>query len=232
MSKTHSRTIHIGNQGEHIVAAILSANCIVREVGQGKDTGIDLYCEILNPETLEPSIHFFCQVKTKRGSFNLNRVDEKYFEYWGKQPAPVFVFVVNYAEENRIHENHKILVCDIPYALTKRDAKRFGKKEPLRELDETFELCNESNNKDKMSLRDFLYGHVPWSHGLWQMRRFGLVFPNPEIKATSSRFFVGGFSSIYEGKIRETIEYAQKILSLDQARDETFHANKQLKPKP
>jgi len=232
MSKTHSRTIHIGNQGEHIVAAMLSANCIVREVGQGKDTGIDLYCEILNPETLELSIHFFCQVKTAKGSFNLNGVDEKYFEYWGKQPAPVFVFVVEYSEENRIRENHKIWVYDIPYVLTKKDAKNFGKEEPLREVDEKFELCNESNNKDKMSLKDFLYGHIPWSHGLWQMRRFGLVFPNPEIKETRLQCFVGGFSSIYEEKIREAISHAQKILSWDQRRLEKPHANKPLKPTP
>lgn len=226
MSKTHSKTIHIGNQGEHIVSAMLSANCIVREVGQGKDTGIDLYCEILNPETLELSIHFFCQVKTAKGSSSLNGVDERHLEYWGKQPAPVFVFVVEYTDENRIREGHRIWVYDIPYILVKKDAKNSGKEQPLREVDEKFELCNETNNKDKMSLKDFLYGHIPWSHGLWQMRRFGLVFPNPEIKETRFQFFVGGFSPIYKEKICKAINHAEKILSCDERRE------KPLKPTP
>lgn len=219
MKKTHSRNVHIGNQGEHIVSAMLSESCIVREVGQGKDSGIDLYCEILNPETLELSIHFFCQVKTAKGSLNLKNIDEKYFEYWGRQPAPVFLIAVEYSDEKRIRDNHRIWVYDIPYVLVKKDAKTLGKEEPRREVDEKFELCNESNNKDKMTLNDFLYHHVPWSHGLWQMRRFGLVFPNPEIKETRLQYFVGGFSSIYEERINEAIGYAQKILTWDQRRN-------------
>jgi uncharacterized protein DUF4365 len=94
MKKTHSRHIHIGNQGEHIVATKLSASCIVRDVGQGKDTGIDLYCEILNDETRELSLHFFCQVKTvKKGTFKRSKSD-KYLEYWSSQPVPVFLVVV------------------------------------------------------------------------------------------------------------------------------------------
>ena len=48
MDKSQPNNLHIGNQGEHIVASELSRYCVVREVGQGKDTGIDLYCEIVN----------------------------------------------------------------------------------------------------------------------------------------------------------------------------------------
>ena len=201
MKKAHSKNIHIGNQGEHIVATKLSANCIVRDVGQGRDTGIDLYCEILNDETLELSLHFFCQVKTVKGQFNLNSVEEKYFDYWGSQPVPVFVVAVEYTNEQNIQKDHKLWVYDIPYILAKRDAKALGKKEPSRDVNEKFELCDESNNRDKMTLQSFVYGHVPWSHGLWQLRRFGLVLPNPEVKDRENGIFVGGFTYLYEAKI-------------------------------
>ena len=62
MGKSQSKTIHVGNAGEHYLAAQLSKYCIVRDVGQGKDTGIDLYCEIVQQESLNLSLHFFCQV--------------------------------------------------------------------------------------------------------------------------------------------------------------------------
>ena len=216
MKKTHSRNIHIGNQGEHIVAAMLSANCIVREVGQGKDSGIDLYCEILSPNTLELSIHFFCQVKTVKGRFNLSSIEDKYFEYWGSQPSPAFLFVVEYSDEGNIHGDHKIWVYDIPYILAIRDAKSLGKEVPKRDVKERFELCGETNNRDKMSLGDFLYGHVSWAHGLWQMRRFGLVYPNPEIvEQTRLQYFVGGFTYLYEEKINDAIYYAKQIMHWD-----------------
>lgn len=197
MEKTHSRNIHIGNQGEHIVATRLSANCIVRDVGQGKDTGIDLYCEILNDKTRELSLHFFCQVRTVKGRLNLNSIEEKYFEYWGSQPVPVFLVAVEYTEEKNIQETHELWVYDIPYILTKRDARDLGKSEPPRNVGEKFKLCSESNDKDKMSLQTFIDGHVPWSHGLWQLRRFGLVLPNPEIKE-KNEILVGGFTYLYE----------------------------------
>ncbi|HEC68513.1 MAG TPA: hypothetical protein ENI35_06900 [Candidatus Desulfofervidus auxilii] len=64
MKKYQSKTIHIGNMGEHLIASMLSQHCIVRDVSQGKDTGIDLYCEILKKDSLELTLHFFCQVKT------------------------------------------------------------------------------------------------------------------------------------------------------------------------
>ena len=215
MEKTHSKNIHIGNQGEHIVATTLSANCIVRDVGQGKDTGIDLYCEILNDETLELSLHFFCQVKTVKGKFDLGKIEGKYFEYWSNQPVPVFLVAVEYMEEKNIQGDHELWVYDIPYILAKRDAKAFGKSEPSRDVGEKFKLCSESNNKDKMSLQDFLYGHVPWSHGLWQLRRFGLVLPNPEIKEKKDEILVGGFTYLYEEKIVKVARYAKLLLEKD-----------------
>jgi hypothetical protein len=212
MDKKHSSTIHIGNQGEHIVAAALAGNCIVRDVGQGKDTGIDLYCEILNDETLELSLHFCCQVKTEKGKYYKSQIKEKYFEYWGKQPVPVFIFSVEYTEEKDIQGTYELWVYDIPYILAKREAKELGMPEPLRDVAEKFKLCTESNNNDKMTLHDFLYGHVPWSYGLWQLRRHGLVLPNPEVKSDRGKVLVGGFSYLYKDKIEKSMEYASLLL--------------------
>ncbi len=214
MTKAHSRTIHIGNQGEHLVATKLSANCIVRDVGQGKDTGIDLYCEVLDDENFELSLHFFCQVKTVKGTFSLKSIEDKFYDYWGHQPVPVFLVVVEYGEEKNIQGSHKLWVYDVPYILAKRDAKTLKKKEPSRDVSEKFELCNESNNKDKMTLQDFIFGHIPWSHGLWQLRR-GLVLPNPDIKVKQEEIFVGGFTYIYEEKISKTSDYKHFLLEHD-----------------
>lgn len=204
--KAQARNIHIGNQGEHIVATLLSKDCIVRDVGQGKDTGIDLYCEIVSEKTLELSLHFFCQIKTQKTSFNLNTIGDKYFDYWGNQPVPVFLFLVKYEDERTIQENHQIWVYDIPYILSKRDAKALRKTEPSRDVDENFELCKVNNNKDKMTLECFINGHISWSHGLWQLRRFGLVLPNPEVKVQPHGVLVGGFSYLYRDKINNVIE--------------------------
>jgi hypothetical protein len=215
MEKRHSRNIHIGNQGEHIVAEMLSKKCIVRDVGQGKDTGIDLYCEILNDETLELSLHFFCQVKTVKGKFKQNTIRKEFYDYWGNQPVPVFLMVVEYENEKNIQGTHELWVHDIPYILAKRDARALGKNEPLRDVHEEFKLCSESNNKDKMKLEDFLYHHIPWSHGLWQLRRFGLVLHNPEIKNRENKILVGGFTYLYEEKIVKEIQNIDYLLKND-----------------
>jgi Domain of unknown function (DUF4365) len=189
MEKSQAKTLHISNQGEHLISSKLSRYCIVRDVGQGKDTGIDLYCEILDDETLELTLYFFCQIKTKKRSISLASIKDKYFSYWGNQPAPVFLIVLKYKDENSIQGSHEIWVYDIPYILAKRDAKISGKESPKRDVDHKFRLCEESNNKDMMSLHDFIYRHIPWSYGLWQLRRFGLVLPNPDIKNKDNKYW-------------------------------------------
>jgi hypothetical protein len=213
MRKSQAKTIHVGNAGEHYVAAQLAPYCIVRDVGQGKDTGIDLYCEIVEQETLNLSLHFFCQVKTQERAATTSSIDDRFWVYWGEQPAPVFLFLVKYSDESPISERTEVWVHDVPYILAKRDAERTGKRAPTRAVAETFLLAAESNNKDKMTLHDFVYRHVPWSYGLWHMRRFGLVLPNPEIAADQTRaILVGGFSYIYEDKIQTAMGYASWLL--------------------
>lgn len=216
MKKKQSRTIHIGNQGEHIVSTLFSPKCIVRDVGQGEDTGIDLYCEIINDEDLTLSLHFFCQVKTrKRGSFYISEVSDDYFDYWANQPVPVFLIIVEYDDESTIATGSSIAVYDVPFILSKRDARTNGKQSPVRDVDEKFVISDVSNNKDKMTIDDFLYCHVSWSYGLWNMRRFGLVLPNPEVKEDKPSVLVGGFSYLYTDKIELSQAMAKKIIELE-----------------
>ena len=203
MSKSQSKTIHIGNAGEHYIAAQLSRYCIVRDVGQGKDTGIDLYCEILEEDNLSLALHVFCQVKTQRSDINLSDIKDAYWSYWGEQPVPVFLFLVKYFEQTEIEVRNEVWVYDVPYILSKKDAEELGKTLPTRQVDEKFRISAESNNTDEMMWRDFIYHHVRWSYGLWQMRKFGLVLPNPEIGTNQPKqILVGGFSYVYEEKIR------------------------------
>jgi hypothetical protein len=213
MEKSQSRTIHIGNAGEHYLAAQLSKYCIVRDVGQGKDTGIDLYCEIVRPDSLELSLHFFCQVKTQKTDISLTGIEDAYWTYWGDQPVPVFLFLIKYTELNQIQEQGEVWVYDIPFILTKRDAQKAGKVIPTRDVNERFRITGESNNKDKMTLTDFIYHHISWSYGLWYMRRFGLVLPNPEVVNQQETVLAGGFSYLYEDKIQSAMSYANSLLA-------------------
>lgn len=218
MEKSQSKTIHIGNMGEDYLGALLARHCVVRNVGQGKDTGIDLYCEIIRPESLELTLHFFCQVKTRKTKINPARIDDELWAYWGRQPVPVFLFLIRYAEERTLQEDAEVWVYDVPYILAKKDAERDGKTVPTRDVADKFLITKVSNNKDRMTLTDFLYHHVSWSYGLWQMRRLGLVLPNPEVVKQEARVLAGGFSYLYEKKIREAMWWAQLLIAEEHAR--------------
>jgi len=220
MEKSQSKTIHIGNAGEHYLAAQLSQYCIVRAVGQGRDTGIDLYCEIVHQESLKLSLHFFCQVKTQQVNVDPRQIDDRYWTYWGNQPVPVFLFLIKYQKQDQIQQSNQIWVYDIPYLLSKKDAEKSGKRVPTRDVDEKFLISDISNNKDKMSWSNFIYHHIPWSYGLWHMRRFGLVFPNPEIVEQKHRLLVGGFSYLYEDRIGEALNFAEFLTTHEKIQPE------------
>lgn len=219
MGKSQSKTIHIGNAGEHYLASQLASYCIVRDVGQGKDTRIDLYCEIVHQASLKLSLHFFAQVKTQKAQISVSKIDAKLWSYWGDQPVSVFLFLIKYDKQNQIQESSEIWVYDIPYILTKIDAKSTDQKIPRRHVEEKFKISDQSNNKDEMTWSDFVYHHVPWSYGLWNMRRFGLVLPNPEIENQQDTILVGGFSYLYEKKIRKAMEYADRLMKYENASD-------------
>ncbi len=92
--------IHKGNLGEHLVAAALASHAIVRTPAQGRDVGVDLYCEGLlagtETPTIDPLNHFWVQVKATEGeasdvpSFQTTRGE---VGYWLQQPVPVYVIV-------------------------------------------------------------------------------------------------------------------------------------------
>src|SRR3972149_6599093 len=214
MKKYQSKTIHTGNIGEHLIASKLSPYCIVRDVGQGKDTGIDLYCEILKKDSLQLALHFFCQVKTYKNHISQSAI-EKNLEYWGNQPVPVFLFLVKYSNLKTINSDSNIWIYDLPYFIASNDAKSKGYSELKRAVKEKYLICDENNNRDKMTLENFLYHHVPFSYGMWQMRRYGLVLPNPEIKENMPPVFVGGLTAIYTEKIERAISDANHLLSIE-----------------
>jgi hypothetical protein len=210
MKKVQSSTIHLGNIGEHKIASLLSPFCIVRNVAQGRDTGIDLYCEILKQDDLEPTLHFFCQVKTRKKHIQDSEI-KKDLHYWANQPVPVFVFLMKYSNEKTINSESEIWVYDVPYLIAMNDAKDKGYGKIKRDVKKRFLICSEDNNKDRMKIESFLYGHVPFSYGIWQMRR-GLVLPNPEIKNNMPEVFVGGLTKIYKEKIEKAISYAKDLM--------------------
>ena len=210
MKKYQSKTIHIGNMGEHLIASMLSQHCIVRDVSQGKDTGIDLYCEILKKDSLELTLHFFCQVKTYKKHISRSEI-EKNMDYWGNQPVPCFLFLVKYSNVKTINKESEIWVYDLPYFLAISDAKKKGIT-LKRHVKKKFLICDKNNNRDRMTIESFLYHHVPFSYGLWQMRRYGLVLPNPEIDQNLPDVLVGGLTKIYKEKIEKQILYAKRLM--------------------
>lgn len=89
-----------GNWGEQFIASELAAKgCLVRQVTQGHDTGVDLYCETTWNGI--PFLHFWCQIKTKKMLGQKEKIyysppqkQKKHIDYWLKQPVPVFIFII------------------------------------------------------------------------------------------------------------------------------------------
>ncbi len=90
-----------GNYGASYVSFRLSKYCLVRQVTEGTDIGIDLYCESFTNNS-KPFLHFWVQVKTsnkkikisKEKSFASFSFDIKHLLYWYRQPVPVFAFLI------------------------------------------------------------------------------------------------------------------------------------------
>ena len=210
MKKFQSRTIHIGNQGENLVSSMLSKYCIVRGVGQGEDTGLDIYCEVVDDQTLNLSLHFFCQIKTSGENTSISII-EKDLEYWAQQPAPVFLLEVKYKDDKKIHEEGEVWIYDIPWKLVQNDALNKSSVRLTRDVDDKFKLSDVSNNKDNMTVYDFIYHHLPSSYGLWNMRRYGVAMINPEIKG-DAQFYTKGIAKLYLEEIKKTLSLTLSIL--------------------
>ena len=92
-----------GNNAAAVVAARLSADCLVRPVSADTDVGIDLYCETVEGQesSREPFLHFWVQVRggaqcrlTDGGAAASCSFDKNHLEYWFRQPVPVFAALV------------------------------------------------------------------------------------------------------------------------------------------
>jgi hypothetical protein len=64
------------------------------------DTGIDLYCETVDPPSNEPFLHFWVQVKSgnqvevREEGARCARISGKKVLYWLRQPVPVYLFLL------------------------------------------------------------------------------------------------------------------------------------------
>lgn len=104
-----------GNWGEHFIASELAAKgCLVRNVTQGHDTGVDLYCE--TTWNGFPFLHFWCQIKTRKMlgqkeqiTYRPPKKEKKHIDYWLKQPVPVFIFIIpSYLRDEQIKKTYYI----------------------------------------------------------------------------------------------------------------------------
>lgn len=100
------------NQGENLVAYLLSKNCLVRPVSHGTDIGIDLYCEVVKEG--QSICHFWVQIKSSREErkrYSPDK-DKDHLGYWMRQPVPVFIFLIQVTEETSA-SNFAIHVIDL-----------------------------------------------------------------------------------------------------------------------
>ncbi len=170
-----------GNYGEQYVAGLLAEHkCLVRHVSQGMDSGIDLYCEhVLKGQ---PYIHFFVQVKT--GSFcNENEVIQKraygkWLDYWQKQPAPVFIFLVK--------DNKQINIYSI------RQLPEI--KKPI------IKIIKINDSRIDRFLKDILIKEC----FSWSLMQGGFLFPIKKSGNGIRKYFVG-LTTEYSKKIKRNI---------------------------
>jgi hypothetical protein len=118
-----------GNYGVFLVASKLSKFCLVRPVPEGTDQGIDLYCESFEEPFRggRPFLHFWVQVKTRTSIQNDNSevpytFDVEHLKYWGRQPVPVFAFLVS-IESLDSTEPFKFYVFDITRYIMENNLK-------------------------------------------------------------------------------------------------------------
>jgi hypothetical protein len=109
-----------GNFGSAYVSYRLSEYCLVRQVTEGTDIGIDLYCESFTNIGF-PFLHFWVQVKTgesikvskdkKSASYSFS---VEHLRYWHRQPVPVFAFLVpvEWPQKEKIIDIYVVNITD------------------------------------------------------------------------------------------------------------------------
>lgn len=181
-----------GNWAEEYVAERLAAtNCLVRPVRQGRDIGLDLYCETIDRK--KPFLHLWVQVKsTKKKIFRPNRhsppgIKRESVDYWLEQPIPVFVFVVI---DRRPHQS---TIC--VYSPLNPNSHR----KPFRYL---------SKLKTDQDMRAFLRNDLPRHSFQWKLNH-GVVAPLKNLTNDGQTLFPTGLiQPFFEEKIRKTLLHA------------------------
>jgi len=187
-----------GNWGEQYIAANLSSQgCFVRHVTQGRDTGIDLYCETVKNN--KPFLHFWCQIKTskkykgKRKQISFKPKKKEHKEYWLAQPVPVFIFIV---PDLRDEPNVPYYICRAFDLSKKERINSFIKIEPPEDLS-TF-------------LNEWLLSET----FLWELKD-GKVSHLKTPKKEYTRQFPTGFTHEFESKLFTSLYSTLWLLSED-----------------
>lgn len=183
-----------GNWGEQYVSSKLSAHgVLVRHVPQGNDSGIDLYCETIVKG--EPFLHFWVQVKVKK-KYSSKKKDNIYrsskkdeFNYYRKQPIPVFIFLV----PDERDKEPPVFVCYTEHPI--RDKNKVKSKPYLQSIFKirSFEEYDDFLNN---SLRVLTFS--------WNLSQ-GKVAPIPELRPSYLKYYFPEFSFFYKEELKTTI---------------------------
>ncbi len=240
-------TIHLGNLGEHVVAGVLARHAIVRWSAQGRDIGVDLYCEGVQvgnePSGSLPALnHFWVQIKSTEKMDGRPRISRQEINSWLSEPVPVFVFCVeipgSYLSKDQQGDGKPTVhVYDLNlWSLSQQGQDFFHDSNdsvtlsptPFSENDEykwylRLEAAGLSKCDDYYSLtvKEFVEGHVAYSYGVHSIRR-GIVRLNPDkhLIGSDESYLVGGFTPLFINIILARIAETCGVLAHDHSEDE------------
>lgn len=181
-----------GNWAEQYIAGQLASHgCFIRQVTQGHDSGIDLYCETIKDNN--PFLHFWCQIKTSKkwkGKYKQLQFTpkKKHREYWLKQPVPVFIFLV---PDLRDKEFVPYYICSA-FDLRLRDKEKINSFIKIEKPDD---------------LEEFLE-QLPFQTYCWELKdgkMSPLKTPNPEYVIHFQSGIAREFEPILQTSIRWTL---------------------------
>lgn len=194
------------NWAENYVAEWLSkCGSLVRTATQGRDVGIDLYCETTHNNA--PFLHFWCQVKTDKDISIDNDSNTKYLKiqdvgYCLKQPIPVFIFYVPPRKKYR-DTRVPLFICTL---LEDLEVKKTVRVESSIKIE-----------KDE-DLEKFLNETIRYETFKWELIK-GKVTPLPIPEPKDMAYFPAGCTQKYEEPIKNNICRALWRLSEDILRE-------------
>jgi hypothetical protein len=165
---------------------------------QGHDTGIDLYCEKVKDGI--PYLHFWCQIKSSnkwKGIKNSIKFNGKknHINYWLKQPAPVFIFLVPDIRD----------LSEPPYYIC-RAIDFYLNRSPS--IQSSWKI------NSVMELKQFLELGLIFESYLWDLKD-GKVSHLKTPKGEYTLLFPKGASINFEPKIKQSIIWTLNHLSYD-----------------